>query len=494
MTMSEFPNPFWGNILKSNSNGTYFNLAVENVNRDSRGYVDFEKMINLDGIALINVVSNPQEAVHSQVKRLQSRITHNDGSTWTKLLPPTKDSQGNAYSCNSVNCALHVHGYTERSDARATYSSPSVPGLLMAVGNVGEDLAPYTESDTFLSRDAGFTWEEIHKDAHLWEFGDSGSILIIANDEEPTDHVLFSTNEGLTWREYSFGEKLRVTSIVTVPSDTSRRFILICNHPTSRNSVVVHLDFSSLTTQQCRIDLEDPGKDDFELWSPSEERAERCLFGRQTLYHRRVREAQCVVGDQKKAEDKIVSNCPCARIDFECEFNFVKDENDDCVPVPGTTPLPDDDSCRNGEDYWYTRTEYRKIPYSSCEDGLRLDRGIKHDCPGLKNRSAFFWLFILVIPFIFCALVGYWYYRRMGLARGTIRLPGEHSMYAGGGEGLLGTLQSIPWFLIGLGSIAYEKVASLGESVIGSRFRNRRGYRNLPVDEDAQILRFEDED
>ena len=29
------------------------------------------------------------------------------------------------------------------------------------------------------------------------------------------------------------------------------------------------------------MDLEDPGKDDFELWSPSEEREERCLFGKQ---------------------------------------------------------------------------------------------------------------------------------------------------------------------------------------------------------------------
>jgi len=47
----------------------------------------------------------------------------------------------------------------------------------MAVGNVGEALAAYSDSDTFLSRDAGFTWEEVHKDAHMWEFGDSGSVL-----------------------------------------------------------------------------------------------------------------------------------------------------------------------------------------------------------------------------------------------------------------------------------------------------------------------------
>ena len=54
------------------------------MNRDERGYVDFEKMIGLDGIALVNVVSNTDEAVVTNSKKLQSRITHNDGrcSMW----------------------------------------------------------------------------------------------------------------------------------------------------------------------------------------------------------------------------------------------------------------------------------------------------------------------------------------------------------------------------------------------------------------------------
>ena len=125
----------------------------------------------------------------------------------------------------------------------------------MAVGNVGEQLAPYKESDTFLSRDAGFTWEEVHKDAHLWEFGDSGSILVMANDEEPTDHVLYSLDEGLSWREYRFtNDNIRVKSIVTVPTDTSRRFILMGYYPRSPDAaVVVHLDFSALTSIQCKF-------------------------------------------------------------------------------------------------------------------------------------------------------------------------------------------------------------------------------------------------
>jgi Sortilin, neurotensin receptor 3, len=74
--------PFWGNILKSNSNGTYYGLSMEYANRDGRGLVDFEKMIGLDGIALINIVANPDEAKVTNEKKLQSRITHNDGKFW----------------------------------------------------------------------------------------------------------------------------------------------------------------------------------------------------------------------------------------------------------------------------------------------------------------------------------------------------------------------------------------------------------------------------
>ena len=52
---------------------------MDYVNRNDAGFVDFEKMIGLDGIALINIVSNPQEASLTGRKELQSRITHNVG-------------------------------------------------------------------------------------------------------------------------------------------------------------------------------------------------------------------------------------------------------------------------------------------------------------------------------------------------------------------------------------------------------------------------------
>lgn len=120
LTTSEFPAPFWGVIMKSNGNGTYFGISIEHVNRDDRGYVDFEKMIGLDGIALINVVSNPGEATMTGAKDLKTQITHNDGrsafalylldlsdclssgGTWKPLTPPKVDSLGQAYGCTST--------------------------------------------------------------------------------------------------------------------------------------------------------------------------------------------------------------------------------------------------------------------------------------------------------------------------------------------------------------------------------------------------------
>ncbi|EJD41407.1 Oligoxyloglucan reducing end-specific cellobiohydrolase [Auricularia subglabra TFB-10046 SS5] len=495
LTMSNTPKFEWGNLMKSNSNGTYYSVSQEFVNRNGDGFVDFEKLIGLEGIAVVNVVANPKEAQVKGTKEFRTMITHNDGATWKPLTPPAKDSIGRDYACKDVSCALHIHGFTERYDPRATYSSPSVVGLMMAVGSVGEKLAPYVDSDTFLSRDGGFTWEEVHKDAHLWEFGDSGSVLVMANDEAPTDRVIYSLNEGLTWSEYVFvtNDKMRVKSIVTVTSDTSRKFVLFGHYArTPNHDVAVHLDFSQLTKKKCVLNLDSPTTDDFELWSPSEEREERCLFGRRVLYHRRIRDRNCFVGGQLQAP-KFVENCVCSAVDFECEFNHVRNNAGECVLVEGAKPLPNEPTCRGGEKFWYERTPYRRIPHSSCEGGDRPDRGKAHPCPAPGNHSAFFWIFISFIIIAFTVFAAYYFYERSMYGPGAIRLPGDSRF---DDAGALSTLASVPWFVLGLVGVAWSWIRSIQlpyavERAFQSR---RRGYRHVPVDEDAQVLRFEDED
>ncbi|GAA5949701.1 hypothetical protein JCM10213_001361 [Rhodosporidiobolus nylandii] len=479
----------WGTLFKSNWNGTYYNPSLEYVNRNSKGFVDFEKSIGLDGIALVNVVSNPEEAALNSNKKLQSRITFNDGGRWKPVNPPKEDSLGRAYDCRGTNCALHIHGYTERKDPRATYSSPTAIGVMLGVGNVGEYLLPYIDSDTFLSRDGGFTWEEVHKDAHLFEFGDQGTILVLANDEDVTDHVTYTLNQGLTWSDYNFGESIRVKSIVTVPMDTSRKFILFGTKPDRPESTVaIHLDFSSVSNVKCKLDLSNPNNDDFELWSPSESRDEPCLFGQQAFYHRRIRDRTCFVGEQLPRVPKIEKYCPCSHEDFECEYNHKRNSRGDCVLMEGAQPLEADQQCAWDQPFWFDRTAYRKVPHSKCKGGLELDKGSRHVCPGHSTKGGFFWASVAVLPFGIAALAAVWWTRRRkGYGRIRLPEPGESS------SPVVDFLVSVPWWVVGMAGVLAEKIREMRVPFLSERLRRRRGrgnrgYRSLRLDDDASLL------
>jgi hypothetical protein len=69
----------------------------------------------------------------------------------------------------------------------------------MGVGSIGPHLTAYEQSDTFLSTDGGVHWKMIRREAHKYEFGDQGSILIAINDEEGVDTIDYSTDFGETW-------------------------------------------------------------------------------------------------------------------------------------------------------------------------------------------------------------------------------------------------------------------------------------------------------
>lgn len=124
-----------------------------------------------------------------------------EGSNWSPIRAPSVDSDGNQISCNPSNveeCSLHLYSVTDPHNFGPIFSS-SAPGLVMGVGSIGKYLAPYEECGTFLSIDAGLTWRMVRKDAHMYEFGDSGSIIIAVNDEGMTDTVSYSTDFGGSW-------------------------------------------------------------------------------------------------------------------------------------------------------------------------------------------------------------------------------------------------------------------------------------------------------
>ena len=313
----------YGSIIKSNSNGTSYVMSLNGVNRNGRGYVDFEKMLGLEGVILVNTVANIDEANQGKSKRLRTMITHNDGAQWAPLQAPSKDAEGRQYECDpkdTFKCSLHLHSYTERRDPRATFSSPSAIGLMMGVGNVGEYLERKPEADTFITRDGGVEWHAVKKGNYMWEYGDQGSIIVIVEEDVATRSVFYSLNEGKDWQEYIFADAdFTVAAISTVPSDKSRNFILWGKDSSSGGNVAtVNLDFTGLADKQCELDEKDPEAGDYYLWEPKHPtQNDNCLFGHVAQYHRKKPEKNCYNGPDIQHLHNVSRDCACTREDFE---------------------------------------------------------------------------------------------------------------------------------------------------------------------------------
>lgn len=263
-----------------------------------------------------------------------------------------------------------------------------------------------------------------------------------------------------------------------------------------------------------QLDLAHPANDDFELWSPSEEREERCLFGRQVCPSgtrsiradedcRRSFTAELGIACATSASDsrsppKSRGTVPVARrtlngafvrltnsrLTRSSEFNYRRDASGTCVLVAGATPLSSDDSmCTWDTPLWYERTSVRKIPHSSCEGGLTLDRGPSHPCPGHAAHSWHFWTTLSLLPFFVAGLAAIWWSRRRG-GQGRIRLP-----QAGEGSGGINEiLRSVPWFLVGVIGATFAWLKEVEIPWLSDKLRRseRSGYRHVHLDDDAE--------
>lgn len=464
----------WGSLMVSNWNGTYYTIAVDNTNRNALGFVDFEKMQGIQGIALVNQVMNPKEAETGADKKVKTLITFDDGSTWSTVDPPEKDVDGKPYPACQGGCSLNIHSYTERRDPRMQFSQLSAPGFMMGVGNVGSSLSKYTDGNTYLTRDAGRTWIEVHKDAFMFEYGDHGSILLMVFDEGPTDKVLYSLNMGMSWIEQRIvdnpSDRVRVTDIVTEPDSTSQQFVLfarVVGGNRDGTQLAIHLNFENTHKRKCVLDETDAAKSDFELWSPVAANHTECIFGHQIQYWRRKRDADCYVGDKFQENPKVIQkNCACTKADFECDFNFRRDSNGNCVLYEGATvPVAECDANGRGR----LSTGYRKMAKSTCTGGLELDKGgasvscVPPASSGGLGVGGFFGIFFLLIAVFAGAVVALDYYRRR---YGRIMLPDDD--FGLGPEPRRGSLP--PWLDAGLDYIIAFSHTAWDFTVAGAKW------------------------
>ncbi|WBW74203.1 sorting receptor for vacuolar protein, Vps10 [Schizosaccharomyces osmophilus] len=424
----------WGDVLKSNSNGTYFMTSLENVNRDSIGYVDFERVEGIRGVALANIVSNVHELGDGGDKKLHSLITFNDGLDWKRLV--LVDGEKISPKCGK-SCHLNLHGYTERNQFSDPTSSSAAVGIMIGVGSFSPYLLPYEESQTFISRDAGVSWYRIFDSPYLWAFLDSGSLIVAVESMTPTNVIQYSVDEGRTWKEFVFSDEEEVVvDLNTRPSGIGHEILLLTSDDDNSPTSSVYIDFDPLYRRVCGFDFEDfdSGEGDFVKWVPTDlEGKQMCLLGRVSSYYRKNPEKKCKIGSSLSIKEELISRCQCTRMDFECDYNFRRMKEGTCVLVHGLQP-PNTESEQCAVDdavQWKESTGYKRTPMTFCEGGLPLDSGKTHACPGKEKEYEKLhpkpgnWsiIFSVSISVILAVIFGYIFYRySQQYLKGAIRL------------------------------------------------------------------------
>eukprot|EP00930_Biecheleria_cincta_P083655 TRINITY_DN73187_c0_g1_i1.p1 TRINITY_DN73187_c0_g1~~TRINITY_DN73187_c0_g1_i1.p1 ORF type:complete len:877 (-),score=163.36 TRINITY_DN73187_c0_g1_i1:28-2658(-) len=396
-----------GNVYISDAQGYRFTLSLQNNVRGSGGDCEFDKVLSLEGVYISNFKDIPQAADANSAKGddkkkedseaaqeveeagaagtevdkrrtprakaksesiVRTVISFDKGSVWSYLKPPRVDSLGKQIECPPDRCWLHLHGVTNSNNYAPFYSTENAIGIIMGTGNVGPYLRfEQDQVNTYLSRDGGLTWMEAHKGAFIYEYGDHGGLVVMADDVKKTKLVVFSWNEGQSWYDFELSSMpLEVDNVVTEPNATSTKFLLYGTR--GDTGVMYHLDFETLGQPLCKgIWAADSVSSDYETWSPSDGKSvEKCLMGKQVTYTRRKQTSECFNGEKFERPTNR-KTCECTQENFECEVGFTRKVGSmECrFAEDGSLPVPA--SCKR-ENY-FTANAYRKVVGDACEGG-----------------------------------------------------------------------------------------------------------------------------
>eukprot|EP00933_Yihiella_yeosuensis_P031871 TRINITY_DN2547_c2_g1_i1.p1 TRINITY_DN2547_c2_g1~~TRINITY_DN2547_c2_g1_i1.p1 ORF type:complete len:875 (-),score=186.23 TRINITY_DN2547_c2_g1_i1:492-3116(-) len=416
-----------GNVYISDDKGVRYTLSLPNNVRGSSGDCEFDKILCLEGIYMANFKDMPRAAndnsaddkgvddkkkeANAEAEQLEQSaaggtevdkrrapkargkeesivrtvISFDKGGVWSYLKPPRVDSLGKTIDCPPERCWLHLHGITNFHNYAPFYSTENAVGIIMGTGNVG----PYLrfepdQTNTYMSRDGGLTWVEAHKGAFIYEYGDHGGLIVMADDIRKTKLVVFSWNEGQSWYDFELSEMpLEVDNIVTEPNATSTKFLLYGTR--GDTGVMYHLDFETLGQPLCKgVWAADSVSSDYETWMPSDGRnSEKCMLGRQVTYTRRKQTSECFNGE--KFERPVNrKNCACTEENYECEMGFTRKVGSmECkFADDGTLSVPD--KCTSS-DYFFADA-YRKVIGDSCEGGWQAQK-VAVPCPANSKLS-----------------------------------------------------------------------------------------------------------
>ncbi|KAF2976922.1 hypothetical protein EK904_014077, partial [Melospiza melodia maxima] len=356
------------NLYISEAEGLKFSLSLENFPFPpphryfaNEPFADFHRVEGVRGVYIATLINGSFSE-----ENMRSVITFDKGGTWELLQPPTQTHYGEHIDCQipwgagtgrrppkmtfgdllvvgllSQGCSLHL---AQRLSQLLNFqlrrmpilSKESAPGLIIATaitlhssrrmispflpGSVGKNMARKT--NVYISSSAGARWREALSGPHYYTWGDHGGILVAIAQGTETDQLKYSTNEGETWKVFTFSEKpVFVYGLLTEPGEKSTIFTIFGSYKENGHSwLILQINTTDVLGVPCT-------ENDYKLWSPSDERGNECLLGHKTVFKRRTPHATCFNGEDFD-RPVMVSNCSCTREDFEC---YRKISGDTCT-------------------------------------------------------------------------------------------------------------------------------------------------------------------
>lgn len=379
---SDFGNEV-GFLYKSNEDGEFFSKILRYTNRGSNGKADLEHMPGIPGILVTNFVDNGNLISNTIPKSIRSLISIDDGSTWDSLIAPELDAAGDSINCIAKDgCHLHLHSYADGFPLQTVAST--TPGVLIAVGNTGKQLTSYQEAQTYMTSNSGKLWKQIAFGPRKSVVANYGGLIVTADDKAPTKAVQFSWNFGQDWETFEFSETpIRISSLRT--SGMATLSVLVLGVDVSKGNLdnqLYSIDFTSLFPTVCT-------SSDFGSWEVARTSGDQCFLGENRKLFQRKATSLCSIPDNWVVSTVDSTVCKCEESDYECEFNFFRNEIGDCQ-------LYGDDlssgQCKLGELYTGI-SGYRKIGLSQCKDGLDLTAPVERICgqgsPGPVSSISF---------------------------------------------------------------------------------------------------------
>ncbi|NXP41491.1 SORL protein, partial [Leiothrix lutea] len=332
-------------------------------------FADFHRVEGVRGVYIATLINGSFSE-----ENMRSVITFDKGGTWELLQPPAQTHYGEHIDCQlSQGCSLHL---AQRLSQLLNFqlrrmpilSKESAPGLIIATGSVGKNMARKT--NVYVSSSAGARWREVRLLLHLPVLRGWGEVWAAA--------VVLGTCHrsgwcqrwfrGCSWLQNPAGEQLWGPC----SQAGADRWGRVSRTGTSRcQAAQVYLGVQ-LKHSEVLIQRVPCTENDYKLWSPSDERGNECLLGHKTVFKRRTPHATCFNGEDFD-RPVMVSNCSCTREDFECDFGFKLSDDlslEVCVPDPEFAGKPYDPPvpCPVGSTYKKTRG-YRKISGDTCTGG-----------------------------------------------------------------------------------------------------------------------------